>query len=101
MAGVSNTNQYRARAYRGQKGHKMNEQQIRARAQEIAGCIWEGCIHGTLAHQLRECAEWRNLGTDGDLTDADRAELYELAEEAGKLPIETSQPYDNDSDNLF
>jgi hypothetical protein len=56
-------------------------QTIESRAQAIAGCIFEEA-EGTLVERLQECIDWQNLGTDGDLSDDDRAQLRELLAEA-------------------
>ena len=52
-----------------------NEQRIAQAAMTIAGCIFEDCDQPTLADKLQHCCEWRNQGTDSDLTSAD---LYGL-----------------------
>jgi hypothetical protein len=61
----------------------MNTQEINIKANNIAGAIWEDREQeGTLAEQLEAAANWRNLGTDGDLTAEDRSALRALAREA-------------------
>ncbi len=63
----------------------MTTEEISRKANDIAGAIWEDICReheGTLAAQLEAAADWRNLGTDGDLTAADRRELRALAQEA-------------------
>ena len=58
-------------------------QEISREASEIAGAAWDDREKvGSLADQLREVAGWRNMGTDGDLSRADRQSLLSLAEEA-------------------
>lgn len=58
----------------------MTKSEISAKASSIAGALWDDRTKtGTLADQLTAAANWRNMGTDGDLTDSDRAELRELA----------------------
>lgn len=61
----------------------MTIQEISRKANDIAGAIWEDREReGTLSDQLETAANWRNLGTDGDLTAEDRRELRALAQEA-------------------
>jgi len=55
-----------------------NEQRIAEAAMTIAGCIFEDCDQPTLVTKLRHCCEWRNQGTDDDLTQADRYGLQLL-----------------------
>jgi hypothetical protein len=58
----------------------MTKSEIFAKASSIAGAIWDDRDKtGTLASQLDTVASWNNMGTDGDLTDSDRAELRALA----------------------
>lgn len=65
---------------------QMNRSEISLKASQIAGAAWDDRSKtGTLAEQLTTVADWRNMGTDGDLTDADRAELRKLAAKAAKL----------------
>ena len=62
------------------------KQAIYRRASEIAGSIWEDRDpKGALKDQLLSAAAWRNMGTDADLTDTDRAALRQLAAEAASL----------------
>jgi len=58
------------------------EQRIAQAAMTIAGCIFEDCDQPTLIGKLRHCCKWRNQGTDGDLTQADRESLQLLLDEA-------------------
>jgi hypothetical protein len=59
-----------------------NEQRIARAAMTIAGSIFEDCDQPTLIEKLQHCCEWRNQGTDGDLTQADRESLRLLLDEA-------------------
>ena len=59
-----------------------NEQRIAQAAMTIAGSIFEECNQPTLVDKLRHCCSWRNQGTDGDLTRADRESLQLLLDEA-------------------
>jgi len=52
-----------------------DEQRIAQAAMTIAGCIFEDCDQPTLVTKLRHCCEWRNQGTDDDLTQEDREGL--------------------------
>lgn len=62
---------------------KMISKEISRKASEIAGAAWDDREReGTLAEQLRAVANWRNMGTDGDLTESDRSKLLELADTA-------------------
>ncbi len=86
----------------------MTTQEISRKASEIAGAAWDDRDReGTLADQLRAVAEWRNLGTDGDLTEKDRRELRNLAEEAEKMTAQDKilaakkLTYDADTDTLY
>lgn len=66
--------------------------EISRKAEDIAGCIWEDHDRvGTLAEQLIAAANWVNRGSDGDLTDADRASLLELASLAEALEPITAE----------
>jgi hypothetical protein len=58
------------------------EQRIAQAAMTIAGCIFEDCDQPALVDKLRHCCAWRNQGTDGDLTQADRESLQLLLDEA-------------------
>ena len=65
------------------KGKTMNDKQRIARAaMTIAGCIFEDADQSTLVAKLQHCCEWRNEGTDDDLTQADRDGLRLLLDAA-------------------
>jgi ferric-dicitrate binding protein FerR (iron transport regulator) len=57
------------------------------KAEDIAGAILEDDDdpEGKISERIARAAEWCNLGTDGDLTDAERKELRRLADVAQKL----------------
>lgn len=59
-----------------------DEQRIAQAAMTIAGCIFEDADQTTLAGKLQHCCEWRNQGTDDDLTQADREGLRLLLDAA-------------------
>ena len=59
-----------------------DEQQIARAAVKIAGSIFEDCDEPTLVTKLMHCCEWRNQGTDDDLTQADREGLRLLLDAA-------------------
>jgi hypothetical protein len=59
-----------------------DEQRIAQAAMTIAGCIFEDCDEPTLVAKLRHCCQWRNQGTDDDLTQADREGLRLLLDAA-------------------
>ena len=59
-----------------------DEQRIARAAVKIAGSIFEDCDQSTLAGKLQHCCEWRNQGTDDDLTQADRDRLRLLLDAA-------------------
>lgn len=56
------------------------KQELWSEAQDIAGAILDDVTEGTNAERVRQAAEWRNMGTDGDLTTADRKRLREIAD---------------------
>lgn len=61
----------------------MTRSEISSKASKIAGAAWDDRSKtGTMAEQLSAVADWRNMGTDGDLTEADRAALRNLAAKA-------------------
>ena len=65
------------------KGNTMsNEQRIAQAAMTIAGSIFEDADRPTLTAKLMHCCAWRNRGTDGDLTQADREALQLLLDAA-------------------
>jgi Zn-finger protein len=59
-------------------------QRIIDQVRDIAGCAWDDREDRTspLADQIRAVAAIPAMGTDGDLTDEDRAELRRLAQMA-------------------
>ena len=62
--------------------------QIKCQAEQIAGALWEDIYDdverfGSLADCLIACAAHTNAGTDGDLTEEDRAALVALARQCG------------------
>lgn len=60
----------------------MNTHEISRKASSIAGALWDDRDKtGTLAEQLRAVAAEPAHGTDGDLTDGDRAALRDLADQ--------------------
>ena len=68
------------------------EKQIRIKAGEIAGALWGDVYcdvkhYGSLADCLIACAAHPNAGTDGDLTDEDRAALVALSKQCGVKPL--------------
>ena len=62
-----------------------DEQRIAQAAMTIAGCIFEDCDEPTLVAKLRHCCQWRNQGTDDDLTQADRDGLRLLLDAAAGI----------------
>lgn len=62
---------------------KLNE--LYKKAKDIAGAILED-VHteGLLSKRISDCAEWINMGTDGDLSPTDRKALRLLAKEAAE-----------------
>jgi len=64
------------------------EQRIRRAAYDIAGAIMEVAEEDledeNLSSQIEQAADWKNMGTDGDLSDADRVALMKLAARAKK-----------------
>jgi hypothetical protein len=59
-----------------------DEQRIAQAAMAIAGCIFEDCNETWLTAKLHVCIAWRNQGTDGGLTQADRDGLRLLLDAA-------------------
>jgi predicted RNA-binding Zn-ribbon protein involved in translation (DUF1610 family) len=65
------------------EGEDMTRTQISNLASDIAGAAWDDRQRlGSFAAELRAVAEQAADGADGDLTDADRAKLRVLADEA-------------------
>ena len=62
-----------------------DEQRIAQTAMTIAGCIFEDCHERRLIGKLLHCCEWRNQGTDDDLTQADRDGLRLLLDAAAGI----------------
>ncbi len=62
--------------------------QLARRAQAIAGASWDDRDQvGTLAEQLDRVAQIANQGTEGDLSETDRAELHNLAAQARRVGL--------------
>lgn len=71
-------------------------QVITTAAQQIAGCIFDDAT-GTLAERIQACIDHENLGTDGDLTSADRDALRVLlAASTGEAVL-----YDSDTTDMI
>lgn len=59
-----------------------DEQKIAAAAALLAGSIFESADGDSLAADIEFCLRWKNLGSDGDLTAADRDGLRILLDAA-------------------
>ena len=59
-----------------------DEQRIAQAATAIAGTIFTDCDGATLQAKLIYCIAWRDQGTDGDMTQADRDGLWLLLDAA-------------------